>query len=111
MQAYNIVDDALDGTHNAHFDLAVNRTLTTSVGWCNNDGEKWTFDVVINLLDGTDYDYTASHHFDHVSLNDALEYLGVEATQEEKDVILAHIIERHSRPTNDTSAHDSYYGV
>jgi hypothetical protein len=110
MQAYNVEDDALDGTHSAHFDLAVGRTLTTSVGWCNNDGEKWTFDVVINLADGTDHDYTACHHFDNVSLDDALEYLGVEATQEEKDIILAHITKRHSMATSDTSAHDNFFG-
>jgi hypothetical protein len=107
MQAYNVKDDALSSIHSAHFDLTVGRTLTTSMGWCNNDGEKWTFDVVINLVDGADRNYTACHQFDNVSIDDALKHLGVEASQEEKDIILAHITKRHTMATSD---HDSFLG-
>lgn len=111
MIATNIKPDPQNNAVSAEFQLQSQQTMTVYAGWCNNEGERWSFDVAFNLIGRHDYSYE-TRSFDKSSIDDAARYLGVTCTRQEIDVINNFIVNiRDKDDENLGSAHDSYYGV
>ena len=110
MQAQNIKHDRINQSINAEFALTSGKILTINVGWFNNGGERWTFDVLINLMNRQDFDYQTSH-FSVSELKDSLEYLETSATPKEIQSIVNFIIKKKTQLKPENSAHNNYYGV
>jgi predicted dithiol-disulfide oxidoreductase (DUF899 family) len=106
----NIKTDSINNGVSAHFLLENRKTLTLDISWNNNDGEKWSFDVLINALGRNDFDYQTSH-FDKNSLKDALNYLETKATPEETRTITLFILEQKELIKPKASSYENYYGI
>lgn len=110
MKAQNIKNDTINNGISADFLLSNEKTLTLYLSWNNNEGEKWSFDVLINLLNRNDFEYQTSH-FQKRSLLEASDYLETNIETSEINSIYDFIMEQKTALTPSTSSCENYYGI
>ena len=106
----NIKNDPINNGVSVHITLENGNTLTLDISWNNNDGEKWSFDVLINVLGRNDFDYQ-TNYFNKDTLKEALNYLEIKATATEINAITLFILEQKDFMRPKASSYENYYGI
>lgn len=109
MQPKNLQTSQWSKDTYAEFELASGDAFSLNIGWCNNDGKKWTFDTTIAKLPSDSWGY-GSFDYSLDILKRRLAEKGFAITQQELADLNEFVITHKEKSAPHWSAYDDFHG-